>query len=82
MVFSFKNLIIPSSVLSPSKSIGAFLEFAGKNLIVGNPLILIPVISLAVASHLAITMFGLCLSYSAAASHLGANYLQCPHHGA
>jgi len=81
-VCSLSHAIIPSSVLSPSKSIGVYLFFPEKNLIVGKPLIATPGTSLAVESQSAITIFLLCFNFSAAASHFGANDLQCPHHGA
>ena len=58
VVFDFKKARIPSSVLSPEKSTGVLL-LAGKYLRVGKPWIGIPSISLAVASHLAKTTFGL-----------------------
>ena len=60
--------MMPSSVLSPEKSRGVLL-LAGKNFRVGNPWIGIPSISLAVASHLASTIFGFNLvSFSATTS--------------
>jgi len=51
-------------------------------LIVGYPLISTPSISFPVASHLAIVNPLTFLAFSAAFKYSGANYLQCPHHGA
>jgi hypothetical protein len=49
---------------------------------VGNPFTSTAEISLAVESHLAITILGLTANYSAAASQWGIKVLQCPHQGA
>lgn len=46
----------------------------GKNLIVGNPSIAIDSISFAVASHLAMTMFGLLFNNSPTLSYFGKSY--------
>jgi hypothetical protein len=75
--------MIPSADLSPLNSSDLVLLLPGKYLIVGYPLISTLGISLAVASHLAITMLGFtAANFSAASSQAGIKFLQCPHQGA
>jgi len=75
-VFSFKNLRIPSVVLSASKLIGEALLLPGKNFKVGNPLIDTEAISFYVESHLAITMLEFFSNFYATSSQAGTSFLQ------
>jgi hypothetical protein len=82
VVFSFNQATIPAPVLSPLNSTYFPEVVPGKNIKVGYPLTVTLGISLAVESHIAITILGLATNNSAAAYHSGINFLQCPHQGA
>ena len=75
---SSKNLLNPSTVLSPLQSTISFVPFL-KSLMVGKPCTFTSSNSLAVESILAITTVSESAYFSPSLSQIGASCLQCPH---